>query len=312
MSNEKKKVLIILGPTASGKTALAVKLADRYQGEIVSADSRQVYQGMDIGTGKDLKEYKVKGRKIPYHLIDVVPPKAEFNLARYQDLATKAIEEIIDRGGLPLVVGGSGLYLQALVDNYDLSAVKPDRKKRIEQEALGKHELFKLLEKLKPDFAHNLNNSDRNNPRRLARYLEIIASEGKVSGKQVSPYEFLVLGLDFPDNILKERIIKRINDRLDKEGMIEEVERLHNEGLSWQRLISFGLEYKYISYYLLEKLSYEEMLEQLINASYRFAKRQKTWFKRWQKQGRDIVWLNNQAEAELAIDVFLDGSYSRD
>lgn len=306
-NNKKKpKVVVILGPTASGKTALGVKLASKYNGEIVSADSRQVYIGMDIGSGKDLAEYEINQKKISYHLIDVVSPSTEFNLAKYQELALGAIADILKRGKLPIIVGGSGLYLQALVDNYYLSSVKPNIKKRTQREALGKEKLFELLVRLKPDFANRLNNSDRNNSRRLVRYLEILENEEKVDKKQESLYDFLVLGLDFPDEILRERIVQRIINRLEKEDMVAEVERLHDEGVSWPRLISFGLEYKFISYYLLEKLSYEVMIEKLGDASYRFAKRQKTWFKRWQKQGRDITWLEDIEEAELALDLFLN------
>ncbi|NCB20481.1 MAG: tRNA (adenosine(37)-N6)-dimethylallyltransferase MiaA [Clostridia bacterium] len=302
----KGKILVILGPTASGKTVLGVRLANKYSGEIVSADSRQVYQGMDIGTAKDLQEYQINQKKIPYHLIDIISPKKEFNLANYQSLAFIAIADILQRDKLPIIVGGSGLYLQALVDNYYLSSIKPNFKQRKARENLGKTELFNLLFSLKPDFANKLNNSDKNNPRRLIRYLEILEGEDKPNKTIESSYEFLILGLDPADDILRERIVKRIKYRLEKEDMIGEVERLHEEGVSWQRLISFGLEYKFISYYLLEKLSYEEMFEKLSNASYRFAKRQKTWFKRWQKQGRDIIWLEDDEEAELALNLFLD------
>lgn len=299
------KVLVILGPTASGKTSLGVHLADRYQGEIISADSRQVYKGMDIGTAKDLKEYKIGRKKIPYHLIDVVSPKTEFNLAKYQKLAFKAIENILEKNKLPIIVGGTGLYLQALVDNYSLSQIKPDLKKRQELESLGKEELFKRLEKMKPDFAHKLNNSDRHNPRRLVRYLEILATEKNIGDKKESPYQFLILGLDWPDEVLRERIVRRITDRLDNQDMTGEVERLHAESVSWKRLISFGLEYKFITYYLTKKLNYQEMVTKLSDASYRFAKKQKTWFKRWQKQGREIVWVKNMGEAQKRIDRFL-------
>jgi tRNA dimethylallyltransferase len=308
MSNDKiksNKVLVILGPTASGKTSLGVHLADKYKGEIVSADSRQVYKGMDIGTAKDLKEYQVGRKKIPYHLIDVVSPKTEFNLAKYQKLAFKAIENILKKDKLPIIVGGTGLYLQALVDNYQLSDTKPDLKKRKELEALDKEQLFLRLEKLKSDFAHKLNNSDRNNPRRLVRYLEILETETSIIRKNKSPYQFLILGLDWPDEALRERIVKRIIDRLDHQDMIGEVERLHSEGVSWKRLISFGLEYKFISYYLTKKLSYEEMITKLSDASYRFAKKQKTWFKRWQKQGREIVWVDSEDGAEKKLNKFL-------
>ena len=301
----KPKVLVLLGPTASGKTALGVRLALRYKGEIVSADSRQVYKGMDIGSGKDLGEYKVGKKVVPYHLIDVVSPNTEFNLAKYQKLALKAMADIIKRGKLPIIVGGTGLYLQALVDNYRLSSVKPDLGKRRELEALSREELFQRLEKLKPDFAHKLNNSDKNNPRRLVRYLEILEQGSSLEMKKESPYDFLILGLTYPDEVLRERIIKRINNRLEQEDMLGEVKRLHAEGVSWRRLLSFGLEYKFLSQYLLEKLDYESMLQKLSDASYRFAKRQKTWFKRWEKQGRVIESVSSFQEAEKKIESWL-------
>ena len=304
--NKKKLVLVILGPTASGKTSLGVRLADRFKGEIVSADSRQVYKGMDIGSGKDLAEYHIGKKDIPYHLIDVANPNDDFNLAKYKKLANKALREICQRDKLPIIVGGTGLYLQALVDNYDLSSIKPNLVKRKELEAFNRDDLYLRLEKLKPEFAHKLNNSDKLNPRRLVRYLEIFEQGGEVSKKNESNYDFLLIGLDWSDEVLRERIIKRINDRLDNEGMVDEVSRLNDEGVSWQKLISFGLEYKFISYYLLEKLSYEEMIEKLTNASYRLAKRQKTWFKRWEKQGRKIHWLQNLAEAEDIINKYID------
>jgi len=301
----KPKVLVLLGPTASGKTVLGVRLALRYKGEIVSADSRQVYKGMDIGSGKDLGEYKVGKKVVPYHLIDVVSPNTEFNLAKYQKLALKAMADIIKRGKLPIIVGGTGLYLQALVDNYRLSSVKPDLGKRRELEALSREELFQRLEKLKPDFAHKLNNSDKNNPRRLVRYLEILEQGSSLEMKKESPYDFLILGLTYPDEVLRERIIKRINNRLEQEDMLGEVKRLHAEGVSWRRLLSFGLEYKFLSQYLLGKLDYENMVRKLSDASYRFAKRQKTWFKRWEKQGRVIESVSSFQEAEKKIESWL-------
>ncbi|MDP3837215.1 MAG: tRNA (adenosine(37)-N6)-dimethylallyltransferase MiaA [bacterium] len=298
----KPLVLVILGPTASGKTSLGVRLAFERNGEIISADSRQVYKGMDVGTGKDLVEYEINGKKIPYHLIDVVYPNDDFNLAKYQTMAVAAIDDILARGRLPIIVGGSGLYLQAVIDNYALSAAKPDLKNRIALEALGREELFARLEKLKPEFAGKLNNSEKNNARRLARYIEIFEHEGaSVESKKESPYDFLILGLDISDEEMRERIQARIIKRLDNEDMLGEVQRLNDEGVDWKRLISFGLEYKFISYYLLEKLEYDDMIEKLTDASYRFAKRQKTWFKRWEKQGRKIHWIKDAGEANDLI-----------
>jgi tRNA dimethylallyltransferase len=300
--NQKPKVLAILGTTSAGKTGVGVKLAAEFGGEIVSADSRQVYKGMDIGTGKDLAEYKIGRKNIPYHLIDVVSPKTQFDLAKFQKLAFKAIDDILRRGKLPLVVGGSGLYLQALVDNYDLSNVRAQSANREKWEKMGAAELFSLVAKKKPEFAARLNNSDKNNPRRLARYLEIIEAEGlEKVGKRESRYDFLILGLNWPDNILRDRIVQRLLDRLEKEGLVAEVKRLNDEGVSWERLQSFGLEYKFVSRHLLGELSYSEMVEKLSIALYRFAKKQKTWFRRWEKQGAKIHWVKDIAGAEKQI-----------
>ncbi|MFZ4632271.1 MAG: tRNA (adenosine(37)-N6)-dimethylallyltransferase MiaA [Patescibacteria group bacterium] len=303
---DKPLVLVILGPTASGKTSLAVKLASKYQGEIISADSRQVFRGMDIGTGKDLAEYKMNGKKIPYHLIDVVNPNDEFDLAKYQKLANSAIKDILSRVKLPIIVGGTGLYLQALVDGYRLDKNVPDKKKRLKLEAMSVPELYKKLEKIKPDFTHKLNNSDKNNPRRLIRYIEIFSSEknlGKTRSalKKKPACNFLILGLQQDDDEMRARIMKRIVDRLNNENMIGEVERLLEEGVSAERLNSFGLEYRHINWYLQDKLNYDEMIERLGLATYRFAKRQKTWFRRWEKQGMHINWVKDLVEAEKIL-----------
>lgn len=302
----KPKVLVILGTTASGKTSLGVKLAAALNGEIISADSRQVFKGMDIGTGKDLKEYRVAGKKIKYHLIDVVSPNTKFDLAKYRKLAVCAIDKILEKGKLPIIVGGSGLYLQALVDNYELSSVKPNLARRLILEKMTALELLEIISKLKPEFAARLNNSDRHNARRLVRYLEIIEQgSSNEAKKKESPYDFLLLGLTWPDNILRERIEYRLLERLEKENLIAEVNKLHAQGVSFERLKSFGLEYKFVSLHLLGELSYQEMVSKLTTAIYRFAKRQKTWFRRWEKQGVKINWIKDLAAANKKISKFL-------
>lgn len=305
--NKKQKVLTILGPTASGKTAMAVLLAAELNGEIISADSRQVFRGMDIGTGKDLAEYIVGGKKIPYHLIDVVSPNTNFNLAKFQRLSMVAIKDVLERNKLPIIVGGSGLYVQVLVDNFKLVKGKSDLKLRAELELLGADELFEQLKKRAPDFANKLNNSDRHNSRRLARYIEISQS-GRLSevGKTPSKYDHLVIGTYRPGLELRTRISKRLKDRLENEGLVEEVKNLHEKGVSWKRLISFGLEYKYISLFLMGKLDYDTMVFQLENAICQFAKRQKSWFKRWEKQGMKIHWLSEKDEAKKLISDWLN------
>jgi len=327
--NKKDKIIVILGPTASGKTGLGVKLAQKFNGEIISADSRQVYKGMDIGTGKDLAEYWVKVKKgsageaglprsgyagarndkikIPHHLIDVVDPKAEFSLVKFKKKAEEAIKDILKRNRVPIVVGGTGLYLQALVDNYNLSPVGPDKKLRNKLERKNNQELLKMLNKINSEFTNKLHESDQKNKRRLIRYIEILGSQQlSKDGTTKSDYEFLLIGLTWPREVIRERIDKRLIDRLEKEKMVEEVERLQKEGVSWKRLIDFGLEYKYIALYLQGKLKYDEMVEKLSIVIKRFAKKQMTWFRRWQKQGRKIFWIKSRGEAEKLVKKFLE------
>jgi len=309
-NNAKKKAVLIIGPTSSGKTSLAVKLALEFNAQIISADSRQVYKGMDIGTGKDLSEYSVKTesgvKQVPYHLIDVCSPKESFNLSMYLKLANKALEEISEQGGLPLVVGGTGLYAQALVDNYQISKVREDSEFRAKWQDKNLEEVQVVLEKEYPSFYNKLNNSDKNNKRRLIRYLEILKDKGALDKKSSHPkFEFLVLKIDEDRDELRKRIKNRIINRIEKEEMIEEVARLHKEGLSWKKLENFGLEYKYISKYLQNKLDYDKMIEDLYTASCRFAKRQSAWFRRWQRQGREIHEVDDFKEAKKKIESFI-------
>lgn len=332
----KPKLLVILGPTSSGKTSLAVKLAMKFNGEIVSADSRQVYRGMDIGTGKDLEEftvipegarnerliesrYKCISRemlslrsaplqhdiiKIPHHLIDVVSPKKRFNLADYQRLAFKAIDDILARGKLPILVGGSGLYLQAVVDNYLLSGAKPNSGLRKESEKMTSERLFSMLKRQAPNFAKRLNQSDKNNKRRLIRYLEIVRQGSMEIKTDNKKYQALIIGINLPPKELKERIKNRLIDRLENQDLIGEVRRLHQQGLSWKKLESFGLEYKFVSLYLQKKLDYEEMVEKLNRAINQFARRQKSWFRRWEKQGTKINWVKGDNEVQRLLKNF--------
>ncbi|KKR91745.1 MAG: tRNA dimethylallyltransferase 1 [Candidatus Falkowbacteria bacterium GW2011_GWA2_41_14] len=290
MSHDKPKIIVVLGPTACGKTKLAIELANKFNGEIVSADSRQVYKGLDIGTGKDLGDYNV-----PYYLIDVADPRRQFNLVKYQKLAFAAIDDILRRGKLPILVGGSGLYLQAVVDNFQLADAKRDLALRKKAEELNAKELFSKLDKLAPKMAARLNNSDRNNPRRLVRYLEILGQDKDFKSQTGrGKYEALIIGIDCPREVLKKKITARLVERLEQQKMIEEVRKLRAGGLGWKRLEDFGLEYKFISLYLRKKLSYDEMVEKLDIAICQFSKRQLTWFKRWEKQGAKIAWLKNK------------------
>jgi tRNA dimethylallyltransferase len=308
---KKNKIIVILGPTASGKTKLAVALAYKFNGEIVSADSRQVYKGMDAGTGKDLGNYQLsiinyqsgkkikKIIKIPHYLIDVVSPKTNFNLAKYQKFAYKAIDDILTRRKLPIVVGGTGLYLQAVVQGYQLSEAKPDKKLREKLEKMSAQKLFKMLSGLDYKKANGLNESDKKNKRRLIRYIEVAKSG--FAARTVEPlkqqYEFLLIGVKKNREETRKRIYKRLIERLEKEDMVGEIQKLREQGLSWKRLESFGLEYKFISLYLQGKLDYKEMVEQLNIAIGQFAKRQLSWFRRWERQGAKIYWIESRQAA---------------
>jgi len=303
---DKPKIVVILGPTASGKTGLAIKLARMFDGEIVSVDSRQVYRGMDIGTGKDLADYSQDGVKVFYHLIDVTEPNEVFDLAQYKQQAETAISDILNRNKLPIVVGGSGLYLEALINNYQLAPVKADAKLRDSLEAMSLDDIFAMIEKNNPSFSAKINHSDRHNKRRLIRYLEVFAQAGSVTSKGEAKYDSLIIGLDWPRPELNKRIHQRLVQRLDEQDMVEEVNNLNRQGLSWQRLESFGLEYKFIAWYLQEKIDYDEMVLRLERAIYQFAKRQMTWFKRWEKNGAKINWLDNPVSAPELVEKFLN------
>jgi tRNA dimethylallyltransferase len=308
---KKNKAIVLVGPTASGKTSFGIKLAEKFFGEIISADSRQVYKGMDVGTGKDLADYTFlnednKKVEIPYHLIDVAAPGEEFNLAKYLKLANEALDDIVKRGKLPIIVGGSGLYVQALVDNYAISESKPDKEKRAELEKMEKDELYSLIEEKYPKFAKRINNSDKNNPRRLVRYLEILDGDKKINKKIEHPkFDFLVLGKKISQEKLKDNIYKRLIFRLEEEKMVDEIKKLHKDGLSWEKLDRLGLEYRYVSSYLRKKITYQEMVDKLFREIRKFSKRQNTWFKRWGKQGREIKWVKKIAEAEKSVAEFI-------
>ncbi|RLC38081.1 tRNA (adenosine(37)-N6)-dimethylallyltransferase MiaA [Candidatus Falkowbacteria bacterium] len=310
--SNKNKILVITGTTASGKTGLAVKLAHKFNGEIISADCRQVYKYMDIGTGKDLGEYKLKfpaGKEvnIPYHLIDVVHPNTEYNLVKWKIKAELAVKEILNKERVPIIAGGTGLYTQALVDNYDLSVVGQDKKLRERLDKKNIKQLVDELKKINSKFAENLHVSDKKNKRRLIRYLEVLRGAAGFSQKASGDKnDYLIIGLTYPRDILKKRIYERLIERLEKEDMIREVEKLHKKyGVSWKRLKNFGLEYKFISLYLKKELSYDEMVEKLNIAIGQFAKRQMTWLRRWEKQGTEINWVKSEKEAERLVENFL-------
>jgi len=290
------KLVVIVGPNASGKSDLAVKLAKKFNGEVVSADSRQVYKGMDIGTGKITKE-EMQG--VPHYLLDIASPKRRFSVAQYQKKAIEAIKKIQRKGKLPILCGGTGFYVQAVVDGLVFPKVKPDWRFRKKLEQKSARELYKYLKKLDPERAKTI---EKDNKRRLIRAIEIVLKTGKPVPKlqKQKLFDVLMIGIKRDKKELKERIRKRLLKRL-KQGMIEEVKKLKESGLSWKRLEEFGLEYRYIAYYLQGKLSWKEMVEQLQKAIEDFAKRQMTWFKR----DKRIHWIKNFKEAKKLTREFL-------
>ncbi|MFA5029577.1 MAG: tRNA (adenosine(37)-N6)-dimethylallyltransferase MiaA [Patescibacteria group bacterium] len=301
--SDKKKLIVILGPTATGKTKLAVSLAKRFKGEIVSADSRQVYRGLNIGTGKDLKDYHLGRTKIPYHLIDVVGPHGDFNVARYQKLAYQALNNIWQREKVPFLVGGTGLYLDAVIKGYQLPTSDPQKQKQIRKK-LDKLSLNRLLTQLKKVDPKTFSVIDQKNRRRVQRSLEIYYETGRPKSLQPKPlrppYDILILGTAFPLPEIYDRVSRRLKERL-RQGMIREVRALKKRGISWKKMESWGLEYRYISRYLRGLISYKELLEQLNREIRHFAKRQLTWFRRDSR----IIWLNDFSKAEKLVGNFL-------
>ncbi len=298
-----KKLIVILGPTATGKTKLAVKLASKHNGEIISADSRQVYRGMDIGTGKDLKDYKGK-KTIEHHLIDIISPRTNFNVAKYQRLAYSAIADVLSRGKQPLLVGGTGLYIDAVVKGYVFDNNRKAKKNNQEvRKKLDKLSLSQLLGRLKRIDPKTYKIIDKKNRRRVQRALEIYYSTGRPKSAQpvsIPPdHQVLTLGVKFPLEKIYQKIDSRLEARI-KEGMIAEIRRLRRQGVSWKRLDEFGLEYRYVSRYLRGLLTYNQMISELKNAIHHFAKRQLTWF----KSNKDIIWVKNYSAADQKIKKF--------
>lgn len=280
----KPKLIVILGPTASGKSDLAVKIARRFNGEVVSADSRQVYRGLDIGSGKITKN---EMRGIPHHLLDVANPARQFSVSEYQRLAKRVITDIIKRGKLPIICGGTGYYIQSIVDNIVFPIVPPNEALHKKLSFKKIDELFTILTKLDPRRAGEI---DAKNPARLIRAIEIATALGSVPPAQINPpyYDILQIGITFPLKTLEEKIKHRLEKRLRKR-MIAEAKRLHQKGLSWKRMHSLGLDYGALADYLTGAISRVEMKNRIVLESIQYAKRQMTWFKRDKK----IIWITH-------------------
>lgn len=298
MSSSSYNCIIVLGPTAVGKTAIGVAVARAFNGEIISADSRQTYRHLDIGSGKDLAEYSEGGEAVPYHLIDITELPAEYNVYNYQQDFYKVFKDIIAGGKLPVVVGGTGMYIDAIVRDYQLVILPENKKLHEELEATPLEVLAERLMKLQPDLHTKCDLLEKD---RVIKALEIIEAKKQgvdstsVQRPEIKPF---IIGTTLPRPQLWENISIRLKERLD-EGMIEEVQFIHDSGISWERLEKLGLEYRFCSEFLQGKISSkEELYEGLFIAIRQFAKRQETWFRMMEKKGVEIHWLNTGSKTE--------------
>ena len=285
-----KKLITILGPTASGKTPVAAHLAKEIGGEIISADSRQVYRRMDIGTGKDLDDYL----GVPYHLIDICEPGTKYNLFQYQQDFFDAYQDIQRRGVTPILCGGTGLYIEAVLKGYKLSPVPQNQALRDSLEGKSLAELTQMLEALKAKTGSNMHNkTDVDSCQRAIRAIEIETYnlENPVPRRELPPVDSLIIGIDIDREHRREKITRRLKARLE-EGMVEEVKGLLDEGIPAEDLIYYGLEYKFVTEYLVGKTTYDEMFQHLEIAIHQFAKRQMTWFRGMERRGFTIHWID--------------------
>ena len=302
-----KRMITILGPTASGKTDLAAHLAARLNAEIISADSRQVYRGMDIGTGKDLADYTVEGHAVPYHLIDICEPGTKYNLFRYQQDFLDSYEDIRNRGVLPILCGGTGLYIEAVLKGYSLSPVPQNPELRKELEGKTLEELTAMLVDLKAK-NHSVmhNKTDVDSCQRAIRAIEIETYNltKPTEERQCPPIDSLIIGVDIEREMRRKKITNRLKARLE-EGMVDEIAGLLKRGIPAEDLIYYGLEYKFVTEYLIGKLSYDEMFRQLEIAIHQFAKRQMTWFRGMERRGFTIHWVNATQTMEDKVEEIL-------
>lgn len=285
----KYELITILGPTASGKTALAAALAARLDTEIISADSRQLYRGMDIGTGKDLADYVVDGKSIPYHLIDICDPGYKYNVFEYQHDFFRVFTSLRERGLVPILCGGTGLYIEAVLKGYKLLDVPPNSalRERLREKSLPELEILLASYKV----LHN--KTDVDSVQRAIRAIEIeeFYRTQAPDVREYAPLNSLLVGVAIDRELRREKISKRLRARLD-EGMVDEVRRILSNGVAPEDLIYYGLEYKFLTLYIIGKLTYEEMVSQLEIAIHQFAKRQMTWFRGMERRGCTIHWLD--------------------
>jgi len=295
MEGNSANLVCVLGPTAAGKTAFAAQLACQLDGEIISADSRQVYRGMDIGTGKDYGDYVVEDKKVPAHLIDILDAGYEYNVYLFKQDFLRVFEDITDRRKFPLLCGGSGLYIESVLKNYKLLHVPPDLKLRDDLELKGLEELMGMLKLYGP--LHN--QTDVTSKKRIIRAIEIAKYQSAIpeANEDVRELNSLVFGIKLERSIRRKRITERLMKRLD-EGMVKEVEDLIDGGISHEKLDYYGLEYRYISLYIRKELTYDEMIERLNSAIHQFAKRQMTYFRGMERRGTIIHWIDGMKSLE--------------
>ncbi len=295
-------LLVITGPTASGKTSLAVAAAHKLDGEVISADSRQVYRGMDIGTGKDYKEYISQGKRIPVHLIDIADPGSKYNVFEYQKDFMKVYQDLKSRKVFPVVCGGSGMYIDSLISAYKLHEVPPDSGLRVRLEKKSMKELTEILSTYRK--LHNT--TDIDTKKRVIRAIEIehFNRSAKEKHTDFPALNSLIIGINVERETRRRRITERLLKRLS-EGLVEEVKRLLGSGVSREILAYYGLEYKYVTNYLTGKLSYNEMVKDLEIAIHQFAKRQMTWFRGMERRGIKINWIDSELPLEEKLEKIL-------
>lgn len=294
MDTNMTRMITILGPTASGKTTIAAALAADLGAEIISADSRQVYRGMDIGTGKDLADYTVCGVQVPYHLIDIVEPGTKYNVFEYQRDFLKAYEDITSRGATTILCGGTGLYLEAVLKGYRLLSVPENKPLRAELEHKSLGELTEMLTRLKQENGFCMHNTtDVDTVKRAVRAIEIELYNRQTPVEELSfpKIDYIIIGVNIDRDERRQRITRRLHQRLE-EGMADEVRSLLDRGIKADDLIYYGLEYKYVTEYVIGRLSYDEMVRSLEIAIHQFAKRQMTWFRGMERRGFTINWID--------------------